>query len=122
MVGWYGEWFWGFGRVGRKGLTFWDALWDVGDVLENVVEMLSYSEGKQLFPECVGVFFRDSEIPCSAVDVSWVLPYGLHAFFEEMDGIFVAKSVEGEGVDGSPEALDVVDVFLHERQTAFVVA
>ena len=86
------------------------------------MELLSDSEGKQLFPECIGVFFRDAEIPRSAVDVSGVFPYGLDAFFEEVDGVFVAEFVEREGVDGSPEALDVVDVFLHERQTAFVVA
>lgn len=86
------------------------------------MEVLSDSKGKELFPECIGVFFRNAEVPGSAINVSWVFPYGLHAFLEEVDRVFIAESVEGEGVDGSPEAFDVVDVFLHERQSAFVVA
>ena len=79
------------------------------------MEVLSDSEGKQLFPESIGIFFGDAEIPGSAIDVSGVLPYGFDAFLEEVYGVFVAESFEGEGVYGSPEALDVIDVFLHER-------
>ena len=84
--------------------------------------MLSDSKNEQLFPEFIGLFFGDSEVPRSAVDVPWVLPYGLHTFLEEVYGVFVAKSLEGEGVDDFPEKLDVVDVFLHKSQTALVVA
>lgn len=73
----------GRGRGGGGGSTWLD---DVG-------ELLADRHHKYLFPKLICLRLRDAESPCSAFHVAGILPNGLDAPFEEVDGIFELQSV-----------------------------
>lgn len=58
--------------------------------------------------------------PRPAFHVPRIFPYGLHAAFEEMDGIPHPQVLQRELVEQFPEGLDGDDILEHGRETLFV--
>ena len=89
--------------------------------MDDVDEFLADCEHQDFLPESVGLRLGHTEGPRAAFDVAGVLPYGLHAPLEEVDGIFQLEGVEGEGVQDLPKGFGGDDVLLQEGEAAFVV-
>lgn len=88
--------------------------------MDGITELLANGQHQHLLPKLLAHMILDPKRPRATMDVSRILPDGLHAAFEEMDAVPHLEILQRQLVEALPKRFDRDDGFQQRGQTLLV--